>query len=180
MTAGSIQSHRGNCHVAQQVAPSPDELIGKKRKAARVLGDVNAFLGMVCRLGVDGRDLFSTSDIVEGRSTAQVRSRCAGILSHQRGLSDPPYASRFCTRLSLTPLKSCDAPLRTCLTVLGAEESPWTVLAAPQVCRALWGLSRCCQQLDIPVSECHHHPPTHCFDQRSFTSCWPTHQEDSA
>jgi hypothetical protein len=54
------------------VAPSANELVGRKRKAAHVLRDVNAFLALAGRLGVDGRDLFSTSDIVEGRNTPQV------------------------------------------------------------------------------------------------------------
>lgn len=99
------------CHLMPQVAPSRDELAGKKRKVARVLSDVNAFLAMCGRLGVDGRDLFSTSDIVEGRNTPQVpcgvpaicsarcsckwRCRCFGHATRSRPRSERILTSWF-------------------------------------------------------------------------------------
>ena len=55
-----------------QEAPTADELLGKRRKPARVLRDVDAFLALAARLGVASRDLFSASDVVEGRNTPQV------------------------------------------------------------------------------------------------------------
>lgn len=58
-----------------QVEPSPQELLGsKKRKVARVLTDVNAFITLAGHMGVNADDLFSTSDIIEGRNTAQASS----------------------------------------------------------------------------------------------------------
>jgi hypothetical protein len=55
-----------------QKPPSADELLGRKRTPARVMRDVDAFLSLAARLGVDSRDLFSASDVVEGRNTPQV------------------------------------------------------------------------------------------------------------